>query len=117
MFESTLTDQGYTIVSPASPTTFQGRTAYEGVYSSPSGQNIDVTFMKMESNSKALSYQQQLINGYVAQGYTRDTTSSTSNMWVGALTTSSSTGSVVAVQALTTQDISIVGVYIGYVSV
>jgi hypothetical protein len=114
--ESTLTSQGYTVVSPASATTFQGRAAYAGVYSKD-GQTYDVTFIRVGSNSDALSYQQQLINGYVAQGYTKDTASSTSDMWIGNHITSSSTGTVAGVQALTTQDISMVLVYTANVSV
>jgi hypothetical protein len=116
VFEGVITNQGYTVVSSASPTTFQGRAAYAGVYSKD-GQTYDITFIKMGSNSEALSYQQQLINGYVAQGYTKDTASSTSDMWIGNHITSSSTGTVAGVQALTTQDISMVLVYTANVSV
>ena len=114
--ESALTSQGYTVVSPASPTTFQVRTAYAGVYSKD-GQTYEVTFIRMGSNSDALSYQQQLINGYVAQGYTKDTASSTSDMWIGDLIASSSTGTVAGVHVITTQDISLVAVYTANVSV
>jgi len=116
VFEGVITNQGYTVVSSASPTTFQGRAAYAGVYSK-GGQTYDITFIRVGSNSEALSYQQQLINGYVAQGYTKDTASSTSDMWIGNHITSSSTGTVAGVQALTTQDISMVLVYTANVSV
>ena len=116
IFESNLKSDGYTVVSSASPTTFQGRAAYEGTYLKD-GQTYQVTFIRMASNSEALSYQQQLINGYVAQGYTKDTANSSSDEWIGDLFSSSTTANVVGVQVLTTQNISIVAVYTAYVTV
>ena len=74
--------KGYQISTPFKKTTVNGREAYVGSLTK-SGVTMPVQIFPMSSFTNAVSYREQLINDYKAQGYT--TSDITDNGWQGTL--------------------------------
>ena len=74
--------QGYQISTPFKKTTVNGREAYVGSLTK-TGFTMPVQIFPMSSYSDAVSYREQLINNYKAQGYT--TSKITDDGWQGTL--------------------------------
>jgi len=76
--------QGFMITTPFAKTTVNGRVAYVGSLTK-TGYTGNVQVFPMSSYSDAVSYREQPINNYKAQGYT--TFNTTANSWQGSVGT------------------------------
>jgi len=74
--------RGYSITTQFKKTTLNGREAYVGSLTK-TGFTMPVQIFPMSSYSDAVSYREQLINNYKAQGYT--TSKITDDGWQGTL--------------------------------